>query len=44
MVSASKIIRQVECKRFIREMPMKLEQKTKQAGKVFRPGYKPQLL
>lgn len=23
---------------------MKLEQKTKQAGKVFRPGYKPQLL
>lgn len=40
----SKRPRQKECKRFIREMPMKVEPKTKQAEKVFRPGCKSQLL
>lgn len=40
----SKIPRQIECKKFIREMPMKVEQKTEQAGKVFRPGCKSQPL
>ena len=38
------IPRQVECKRLIREIPMKVEQKSEQAGKVFRPGYKSQFL
>lgn len=34
---------EIECKRFVREMPMKEVQK-EQAGKFFRPGCRTQLM